>query len=221
MLPHLQYVTYDESNFTVTGNCVYVMSRDQGLDGKHAFQVLITNAPCRDTPEKMCVVKVTILYEGRKIHVLYDGTRDRLKIVIDGEVLTNFADVEAWATIRETASKHIKFLLKNVQVEVSVYFPSLGVSIKAPSHKYSEKLEGLCGECNRNPDDDMRTPSGSYPDDVEEFALSWLYENLPGGQSKENCKNQPEEKCEPIPVESDPCIQLVDVNRFGQVITLA
>lgn len=39
VLPHLQYVTYDESNFTVSGNCVYVMSRDQSFDGKHTFQV--------------------------------------------------------------------------------------------------------------------------------------------------------------------------------------
>lgn len=41
VLPHLQYVTYDERNFTVTGNCVYVMSRDMLVekDDKHNFQV--------------------------------------------------------------------------------------------------------------------------------------------------------------------------------------
>lgn len=41
LLPNLQYVTYDGSNFTVNGNCVYVMSRDEVLknENKHAFQV--------------------------------------------------------------------------------------------------------------------------------------------------------------------------------------
>lgn len=42
LLPHLQYVTYDENNFTITGNCVYVMSRDLLMPGedKHKFQVI-------------------------------------------------------------------------------------------------------------------------------------------------------------------------------------
>lgn len=177
----------------------------------------MTNAPCRDAPEKMCVGKVTILYEGHKIHILYDQIRDSLKIIIDGEVLTNFATIGDWATVTETPAKHIKFLLKKLQVEVSVYFPSLGISVKAPSHKYGDSLEGLCGDCNRNPDDDFVTPAGNQPADVEEFALSWLYENLPGGQSKEDCRNKPDEKCESLPVDEDPCVQLVDVDRFGQV----
>lgn len=176
----------------------------------------MTNAPCRDAPEKMCVGKVTILYEGRKIHILYDERRDSLKIIVDGEVLNNFATIADWATVTETPAKHVKFLLKKLQVEVSVYFPSLGVSVKAPSHKYGDSLEGLCGDCNRNPDDDLVTPAGIQEGDVEEFALSWLYENLPGGQSKEGCRNKPEEKCESFPIDDDPCVQLVDIDRFGQ-----
>jgi hypothetical protein len=40
VLPHLQYVTYDDTNFTINANCVYVMSRDAvGEDKKHKFQV--------------------------------------------------------------------------------------------------------------------------------------------------------------------------------------
>lgn len=40
VLPHLQYVTYDHSNFTVTGDCVYVMSRDVITEKnlQHQFQ---------------------------------------------------------------------------------------------------------------------------------------------------------------------------------------
>nr|XP_023019258.1 hemocytin-like [Leptinotarsa decemlineata] len=59
VLPHLKYVTYDENNFTVTGNCVYVMSRDLllGHQKEHKFQVLVTNHPCQKNKEKMCVGK--------------------------------------------------------------------------------------------------------------------------------------------------------------------
>lgn len=91
------------------------------------------------------------------------------------------------------------------------------MSVEAPSLKYGGKLEGLCGNCNGDDDDDLRTPEGKITTDVQEFGLSWLYDDIPGGQSKEKCVNQPEKKCEEVPVESDPCIQLEDVTKYGQV----
>lgn len=102
-------------------------------------------------------------------------------------------------------------------MQVSVYYPSLGVSVKAPSHKYGAKLEGLCGNCNGDLEDDIRTPKGKKPKDTNDFALSWLYADLPGGQSREQCENKPEEECPLLAPDSDPCMQLVDFNKFGQV----
>lgn len=89
--------------------------------------------------------------------------------------------------------------------------------MKAPSHRYGGQLEGLCGDCNGDLHDDIKTPDGKKPKDMEDFALSWLYENLPGGQSREQCENEKEEQCLPPPIDQDPCIQLFDVNKFGQV----
>lgn len=166
----------------------------------------------------MCVGKITILYEGHKIHIFYDNSRNKLKIIVDGEVVHNFSDISQWATVTETLSKHIRFLLNKAQVEVSVYFPSLGVSVKAPSHKYGGHLEGLCGNCNRIPNDDWQTPKGEVINDAEELGLSWLYERLPGGQTREGCSNKPVETCEALALDDNPCVQLVDVFRFGQVI---
>lgn len=100
---------------------------------------------------------------------------------------------------------------------MSVYYPSLGISVKAPSHKYKGKLEGLCGDCNGDMQDDIKKPDGKKPENTDDFALSWLYENLPGGQSREECHNEPEEKCEDVSEESDPCMQMLDVHKFGQV----
>nr|CAH7739498.1 unnamed protein product [Callosobruchus chinensis] len=223
LLPHMQYVTYDESNFTVNGNCVYVMSRDVVANDqgeKHAFQVLVTNHPCKNTPSKMCVGKITILYQGHKIHILLDEFRNKLKLIVDSERVTDFDDIADWAAVKETATKHMKFLLTAVQVEVSVYFPSLGVSVKAPSHKYRSRLEGLCGNCNSDPEDDMRTPQGDRVEDGEELGLSWLYEHLPGGQTREQCAPPKQEECAPLPPTDDPCVQLVDVNKFGQCLNV-
>ncbi|XP_030749920.1 hemocytin [Sitophilus oryzae] len=222
VLPHLQYVTYDESNFTVSGNCVYVMSRDAliGDEETHKWQVLITNHPCKTKPDKMCVGKVTILYKGHKVHILVDYFRNKLKLIVDSERIDDFEEIEDWAKVRETGSKHFKILLTDDQVEVSVYYPSLGVSVKAPSHKYGGKLEGLCGDCNKNPSDDIRNPDGSKPKDINDFTLNWLYEHLPGGQSREQCGNQPEEQCPEIPQSDDPCMQLLDGVKFGQCLNV-
>jgi von Willebrand factor len=218
VLPHLQYVTYDDTNFTINANCVYVMSRDAvGEDKKHKFQVLITNAPCKNNAKKTCVGKVTILYQGRKIHIFTDMIRHKLKLIVNGEHIEDFSDVSSWARITETATKHLKIHLTDVQVDVSVYYPSLGTSIKAPSQKYGGKLEGLCGDCDHNPYDDLRTPSGAIINDTDEFALSWLYDKLPGGQSKEMCANKPED-CPPLPKKSDPCNLILDYKTFGQCL---
>lgn len=106
------------------------------------LKVLITNHPCKNKPEKTCVGKVTILYQGRKVHILVDYYRNKLKLIVDNERIADFEEIEDWAKIRETSTKHMKILLTDVQVEVSVYYPSLGVSVKAPSHKYGGKMEG-------------------------------------------------------------------------------
>lgn len=93
--------------------------------------------------------------------------------------------------------------------------------MKAPSHKYGGKLEGLCGNCNKEPADDLIDPSGTPIEDLNEFALSWLYDKLPGGQSKENCGNKPEEQCPPLPEDSDPCNQIIlDYKTFGQCLRI-
>ena len=103
---------------------------------------------------------------------------------------------------------------------MSVYYPSLGVSVKVPSHKYGGKLEGLCGDCDNNPMNDMLSPSGKdLKDNVNEFGLSWLYKDFPG-QVKESCSLAPPETCVPIPEGIEPCKQLLNTDVFGVVSSL-
>lgn len=66
----------------------------------------------------MCVGKITILYEGHKIHVLLDEYRNKLNLIVDSERITEFDDIALWAAVRETATKHLKILLISAQVEV-------------------------------------------------------------------------------------------------------
>lgn len=87
--------------------------------------------------------------------------------------------------------------------------------MKAPSNKYGGKLEGLCGDCNKDPYNDMTKPDGNTAKDVSDLASSWLFD-LPG-QSKETCENIPVKVCDELPPGQDPCLQILDETRFGQV----
>lgn len=60
----------------------------------------------------------------------------------------------------------------------------------------------------------MITSEGIMTADPDEFALSWLFD-LPG-QIKELCVNKPPEECEELPIEKDPCVQLLDSHRYSQ-----
>lgn len=96
-----------------------------------------------------------------------------------------------------------------------MYYPSLGTAVKAPSHKYSGKLEGLCGDCNHNPKNDFRLPNGKLTEDPDKFAVGWLYDGIIG-QTPETCANKPKPMCD-FSVADDPCLILRDAGRFGQV----
>lgn len=98
---------------------------------------------------------------------------------------------------------------------MNIYYPSLGTAVKAPSQKYAGKLEGLCGDCNKDPRNDLMTSDGLLTDNVDDFAVSWLYDRIPG-QTKETCSNQPKQVCE-LNIKDDPCLVLLDTERFGQV----
>lgn len=181
------------------------------------FKVLITNHPCEDRPSKTCVGKVTILYNGHKIHIIMDDVGQKLRMIVDSEVIYDYKEISDIAKIKVTSSKHLKIFFDDIHLQVNVYYPSLGTSIKVPSHKYKGKLEGLCGDCNKGATTtkDFKMPNGKFAQDTDEFALSWLYDDI-FGQSPETCANKPKPRCD-FTIDNNPCLILRDSGRFGQV----
>lgn len=66
----------------------------------------------------MCVGKVTILYQGHKVHIIRDERNNRLRMIADSEVVEDFADIRNWARVEVTGSKHFKIFLDAIQVQV-------------------------------------------------------------------------------------------------------
>ncbi|CAH0555060.1 unnamed protein product [Brassicogethes aeneus] len=174
-------------------------------------------AVSNDQP-KICEAKTCKIHIQNKAWEMCNSVKHKLKLIVDAERINDFEEISEWLSVRETSSKHFKILMTEMQVEVSVYFPSLGVSVKAPSHKYGGKLEGLCGNCNGDPSDDNIIPNNKKAINENELALGWLYDKLPGGQLPEQCGNIEKLECQPLPNDKNPCLQLIDVNKFGQVL---
>lgn len=88
-----------------------------------------------------------------------------------------------------------------------------------PSVKYANKMEGICGNCNGNPNDDITSPAliGSTPS-VKSFALSWLANEpkLALNENKDTCYVDDEMNCLPLPPETDPCFKILDEVIFGK-----
>ena len=94
---------------------------------------------------------------------------------------------------------------------MSYYFYNYGFKVRVPSQLYLNKTEGLCGNCNGNPDDDMCKPKGVPAEDVDQFGLSWLANSLLKNPVEEegSCQVQPESDCQLLPPDQDPCLKLI------------
>lgn len=85
-------------------------------------------------------------------------------------------------------------------------------------------MEGICGNCNGNPNDDIITnPAATniIPETsskVKRFALSWLADEpkLELNEDKDTCYVDDEADCLPLPPESDPCFKILDESIFGK-----
>lgn len=95
-------------------------------------------------------------------------------------------------------------------------------------------MEGLCGDCNGKPGDDLQINpikvmdvrvNPSSPSDskdkkekelVKEFALSWLADEPKLKLKEEKCQVAEDTDCLPLPPETDPCFKILDEKMFGK-----
>lgn len=77
-------------------------------------------------------------------------------------------------------------------------------------------MEGLCGNCDNDKFNDIRLPSGETTTDIEQFKLSWLYDEMPGN-TPDVCKPVPTPICAELPPGEDPCQQILDYDTYKEV----
>nr|CAD7570854.1 unnamed protein product [Timema californicum] len=208
-----QYLSFDRSNFTFNGNCTYIAARDISPTGEHDFQVLVKNTHCRHEPTSTCTEAVTVIHEGHTIHIRRNHNTTKLQTLLDGINVDEYPLVSDWLRLDGSPDKKLTVLVPKIQLEVSYFFDNFAFVIRVPSHLYGGKTEGLCGNCNYDQTDDFRTHGGQLTNDTDKFGMSWLE---PKFSKHETCVPILPLECVPLPPDEDPCIKLLDSERFGK-----
>lgn len=213
-----QFITYDRRNFTFNGNCTYLLTRDIMTPNEHAFQVYATIGQCfGHTAQTSCTQSLHIIYGSHIVHL--QRANESISAILDGIVQQNLPYKSPWVSV-EANTRGISVNFIESQIEISAILDDLSFSIRVPSIKYGSKLEGLCGDCNGNPSDDLR-PNPKYKekmasDAVQDIVRTWLSDEPRLGKENE-CVSEEKtmENCVPLPPDEDPCVAILSPETFG------
>ncbi|XP_044006095.1 hemocytin [Aphidius gifuensis] len=213
------FINFDKNNFTFTGNCTYVLSQDVSTinDNKNTYQILITNVPCE---RGICTEAISLSYKDHYLEIqqnINDKKNKKISVTMDGESIDKFPLNNNWINIIEENEKNLKILIPVIQLELTSFVHNFGFTLKLPSHIFGGAMEGLCGNCNANDQDDIKKKNGELTDNIQDFGMSWLVSGLPQARilSDGDCGVQnTKEIC--LPPLNDPCKKLLDGKLFGQ-----
>ncbi|KAK3857259.1 hypothetical protein Pcinc_036476, partial [Petrolisthes cinctipes] len=209
--PH--YTTFDRRNYTFNGECSYVAARDRDPRGQHEFQVITRNKQCSMEPVTMCTDAVTVLYNNHEVFMEALPTGE-VGIKVDGGIVDTFPHRDTWLALEQPDASQVMAAVTEIQLEVIFFLDNHGFSVRLPSRRYFNKTEGLCGNCNHDPDDDFQTRSSGVTESSDTFGRTWLRE----GESQESCEVLDKESlvCIPLPPDQDPCLIIMDEEKFGK-----
>lgn len=215
-----QFISYDRKNFTFVGNCTYLLTRDILIPDQHTFQVFATLDACSPSDQMhSCVQALHVLYGKHTVQLKRNGENAIATLIDDVRVqlLPFKAD---WLTVVQDEGKGLNLNFIRSQMELSVLFKEMSFSIRLPNIKYATKLEGLCGDCNGEPLNDLQmnrksklpAKDGTFADIIE----SWLSDE-PRLKTETICRQiTPTSDCPVPPIELDACQALLRPEMFGK-----
>ncbi|XP_077495549.1 uncharacterized protein LOC144106577 isoform X2 [Amblyomma americanum] len=144
---HFELVSDSEGRFTV-----------DGVTGK-----------CED--RLTCILGLNVEHNEHVAHIrrhkpaVIDGKQyEASDLPWKGDGLTVFAMPGQQVTV---------VLFRELGVQVRYNEISAAFSIHVPSKSFFNRTEGLCGNCNGQPDDDLKKKDGTITDDMIDFLCSW------------------------------------------------
>ncbi|XP_034943572.1 hemocytin, partial [Chelonus insularis] len=213
-------INFNGKNFTFMGNCTYILSQDtikhtSNKVDNHTYQILITNIPCS---KGICTEALSVLYKGHFLQIEQKSYIKNFISTLDGEPL-KIPFKNTWMSLSKADNEDITLLIPAIQLEIITYWHNFAFIISLSSHIFGGAIEGLCGTCNLNNDNDEEfiKSNGELTKNVDEFGASWLAIGMPQVRfsDSEDCSIQPENNCTLPVLNDDPCQILLNVDTFG------
>lgn len=232
-LGRTDFVTYDGRNFTFAGNCTYLMTRDLVIPGRARpdFQIYASFGECnvnqKGGKSNLSCTKKLFVVSGEKVLTISLLDDYKLKVTVTGIEIKNFPVIEDWVKIDRDLNDVLAITLLDSYVKISnvdAHNGDIFFTIQVPGLKYGGKMEGLCGNCNKQPQDDLvvnpqstKKPASKLPT-IQEIADSWLSNEklLNVDNSGCICTVPPKQECKQLTPEEDLCYKLLNENIFGQ-----
>ncbi|KAI4817690.1 hypothetical protein KUCAC02_011073 [Chaenocephalus aceratus] len=170
--PH--FVTFDGERFNFQGTCSYEMAgvSSNQTDMEHFSVILQNNGQDKKIGSVVKVVEVQV--NGNTIiiskddpgAVVVNGLRSNLPMTLNSNKLHLY--MSGWFAVIEMDSG------------VKVYYDWNSVAFVTVPSTYMGAMQGLCGNYNLNPKDDMQMKDGKQATSSEELGQSWKVATIPG-----------------------------------------
>ncbi|KZC09215.1 Hemocytin [Dufourea novaeangliae] len=217
-LGNSKFISFDRKNVKFDGNCTYVLSRDvlqsKKSSDEHTYQVLVSNGICNTGT---CTEALIVLYKDHVVEIREGIPLQEFQVTVDGSMVHEFPFNASWLTLEQTPSDKLRLLIPSIQLEITSYVVNFAFALTLPSHIFGGTIEGLCGNCNDDSEDDLRKQNGEVTSDMQDFGGSWLVNDSPHGINliTDACTSNNQSKCILPPADQDPCRRLLNDKDFG------
>ncbi|XP_066518523.1 IgGFc-binding protein [Hoplias malabaricus] len=206
--PH--YQTFDGKAFTFQGTCTYYFSKlvDTTDATLERFEVLVKNEHRGMNKAVSYTKTVEIKVYGYTVILSKDNYG---KVMVNG-LFVNLPFEKEEGRLSVFRSGYFGVLKTAFGMTVKFNWES-HVSVTLPS-TYSNLIGGLCGNWNKNPNDDMTMPNKTITTTINAFGISWKARDDIG--CTEDCKGKVCPKCDANEQNQDifkkPCSLITDKN---------
>ncbi|XP_078511515.1 IgGFc-binding protein-like [Lissotriton helveticus] len=167
--PH--FITYDGHKYEMQGTCTYTVVKSCETRGQLPYFNVEAKNQNRGNRRVSYVDMVNVQAHGQNItiyamehgHVRVNGIKSGLPITLAGGQMYIY-NGGGYAVVEINSGPKIYFDWKHY----------LRVDLKS---SYTGRVCGMCGNNNKDPNDDFVTPEGTQATSIEEFAKSWKVED--------------------------------------------
>ncbi|XP_071749958.1 LOW QUALITY PROTEIN: hemocytin-like [Lepeophtheirus salmonis] len=214
---HSQFKNFDDIKYEVPGNCSYVAVRHDHGD----FEIQIENEQCPDDIHSSCVKAVIVNTADNSLRIEKDPkSKEGVSMYERNNLIKTVHHITDWYKSRLSAAGNVFLTLFKFDIEIVYKIQNSGFTVKYASYSHGSQTDGLCGNCNQNPDDDFAKRDKSPSEDMDDFISSWTSKSCSSANiidlpDVETCINEDNDQCEKLRGETFvACHPIIPVDQY-------